>query len=129
MWKTLRSFNISYNVNNLAKSDETNDYFYNIFQYCPASNLNQIDFYKSTLKCDFRNRFSFAFTDNDKVLKIINSITSKPTGQDKLSINLTKLCFPTIISYLTHLFKYCIEFEAFSSLWEHSLIIPLPKHS
>lgn len=93
-------------------------------------NLSIIEYYNQESEKQSRsNKMSFRVVDEILILQVINSIKTKSTGYDNLSISTIRLCLPYLLPYITHIINFCIQNSVFPSIWKIAKVIPLPKIS
>ena len=87
---------------------------------------NATIFYKHA---KFRENLNFSFspTDIKEINNILSALKSNASGEDQMSLEMIKLCFPVIAPYLVHIFNLCLEKGYFPAKWKNALIRPLPK--
>lgn len=132
IWKSLNKLGVYAKVKtnlpaNLDEPNLINDYFISVFQNADVPNGNIIDYYNSSIKTGLSNKFSFALTNYEEVVNILNTIKTNAIGSDGINIKLIKLCCPIILNILVHIYNVCIEKGVFPSTWKNSLVIPIPK--
>jgi hypothetical protein len=54
-------------------------------------------------------------------------IKSTAKGNDNISINLVNPILSFILPALTHIINHCILFSVYPDVWQHGLVVPLPK--
>ncbi len=72
--------------------------------------------------------FSFSFTCEDKVAKVIKNLANnKAPGLDGLTPTLLKLCAPGLASAITDLFNHLINVHQFPGAWKEAALSPVFK--
>lgn len=135
IWKTLDRINIysksKKNMdipNHLKNPDVINNYFIDSVRQIPNNVDNDtISKYLNT-KCT-TSEFQLELIKEDEVVWALSQIKSNASGADGISLQMLRLCCPTIIPILTEIFNSCIENSIFPSQWKVAEVIPLPKVS
>lgn len=110
----------------LSDPNHINRYFTSIFENSDVACAERISFY-SNHKFNENLSFNFKLIDVPEIIKIINSIKSNAKGSDGLSLQMVKMCLPSIDKYICHIINSCLEIGFFPQIWKEALVIPLPK--
>lgn len=129
LWKSLNIMNIHKKENsalpdNLSDPTAINNFFLSSFNLNPAT-PNTVNFYRNNKYNN--NNFTFNLTDNENIYKIIKGIKSNAAGYDLVTLQMIKLCLPSILIYITHIVNCCLETGYFPSAWKQTIVCPLPK--
>lgn len=133
MWKELRVLDIcnfpksGQLPDTLSDANLINKFFTESSATSNSINVSVLDFYKYNVMPSVASTFHFEPTCEGEILQVINSITSRSAGIDNIDIKLIKLCCPTIIPVLCHIYNVCIAGNVFPSTWKIARVIPLPK--
>lgn len=133
LWNTLENLNVYKRKSNelpdhLKDVDAINKYFVKIVEEISGEiSQDTEDYYRRHRISGNPNSFYFSKITEDAVLNAIFSIKSNATGSDGINLQMLKLCCPSILPHLTHLFNYCIENKSFPKLWKTAIVVPLPK--
>lgn len=110
----------------LSDVNSINDFFINsVPDLSPSQEI--IDFYLHNKFCN--SFFSFQLPPEQTIYEILNSITSRSTGSDNISVHMLKLAAPVLLPYIVHIINSCILCGEYPSCWKHALVLPLPKVS
>lgn len=129
IWKGLKALNIRFKNDielppTLQNPSEINDFFISVFTR--NNSTHAADSYKNA-RFNENLVFKFAPTDIKEINKILSTFKSNASGEDQISLEMIKLCFPVIAPYLVHIFNICLEQGYFPAKWKNALIRPLPK--
>lgn len=135
IWNTLKEMNVykrkkdSVDVpKHLKQPDKINDFFIDsICNINSSVNLQTLDMYNKTKATD--NVFQFLLLREADIFNAIQQLKSNASGTDHLSLEMIKLCCPTIVPVLVHIFNSCIEDSTFPSYWKNAIVVPYPKTS
>lgn len=136
LWSELSKFNIGRKRSSelpvgLRNPEEINNHFIDsvdsLVRSVKGDNSALNDFYQSNVVSEIESRFSFHFVTEHKISNILQSIKTNAVGVDEISIKMIRMCFPAIISPITHIVNECLRLSIFPSVWKIAKIYPLNK--
>ena len=82
----------------------------------------------STLNHSTDDKLSPFNVSSEVIFQLIKNLDpNKDHGYDEVSVNMLKLCVPSICKPLTLLFENCLLYEHFPDVWEKSNIVSVHK--
>ncbi|KAK3916456.1 RNA-directed DNA polymerase from mobile element jockey [Frankliniella fusca] len=132
-WGVIRSLNLANKVqpSDLVVSvEDLNVHYASVSSVKnPAVIKNSIENYVKVIpeRDNINDKFFFKYVLPEDIVSAINSIKSNAVGVDKIPVKFLKLCLPSLIPVLDHIFNYSLQNSAFPSVWKKANILPLPK--
>lgn len=131
LWKRIRELNIRPNKafeipSNLSEPNSVNNFFTSVAQSFNEDCTELKEYYSSNT---FKEGVSFNFhpVDPEVISNVISTFKSNASGIDGISLEMIKLCMPTLLLPLTHIVNLCLEVGYFPASWKVALVCPLPK--
>ena len=74
-------------------------------------------------------RLSNVQISNNNITKITHNLESnKDRGHDMTSIQMLKICGPSLCKHLSIIFKSCLSQMKFPVEWKKNNVVPIPKY-
>jgi hypothetical protein len=134
MWSDVRSLNIgklsSQSNEPVMSVDTLNSHYASVSTVNDVTLVNScINNYKgrNQFKPEITEKFHFKYALPGDIVEAINSIKSNATGADCIPIAFIKLCLPSLLPVLEHLFNFSLQNSCFPEMWKLANILPIPK--
>ncbi|KAK3913454.1 putative RNA-directed DNA polymerase from transposon BS [Frankliniella fusca] len=135
MWSTIKSLRIgkppTQKVDPVMPVNDLNSHYASVSSVRNSELIDSATSQYSNLPrkfSDINEQFFFGYAMPLDIYKAIQSIKSKATGVDNLSISFLKLCLPALMPIMEHLFNFCLQNSVFPSMWKMANILPIPKN-
>jgi len=132
LWKKLGGLHVNPSKrgnrlpDHLCEANAINDFFLDGIPQVVADRGIK-EFYDSSAISDTVPKFKFYSVEPHLVSKVINQIRSNAAGHDRITIEMIKMCCPTILPYLTHIINCCLLDGSFPSSWKTAIVRPIAK--
>lgn len=103
-----------------------NDFFIDSVQGIAEPDADVLKLYEN-VKSDLPTKFKFSVITDEDVVKFLNTVKSKATGNDNISLQMVQLCCPLIVPFITHIINCCLSEGVFPAEWKVALIHPIAK--
>lgn len=131
-WKTLKQLNVSKPVSDIPPTlqnvTEINEYFLDNIPVS-TSDPELLTFYRTHRLNPNSEKFNFVPIQESELINIISEIKTKASGYDSLTIDMVKISYPLLSSYILHVINSCLLENYFPISWRKAVVHPIPKCS